>query len=236
MADEQGAAFMSIFTTFGSFSIAAGHPADLPDLRDARGRTARRARHRAGHRHAAQPPRADVPLRGSGLRPRSPLPSALSSASPSHIVMVLAMAAAFSASSGRHDHLLGEAHERRHRLRDRRAADTRGRRVLGVAREPHEHRQSAIRNLPEPPAANARRSRWLLGAVGPRARRSPGRLGRHDRTMASSSASVSCCVVLGLVPIARALGASDRLVYTSAGLRARRVVRPADEPLAARAT
>ena len=44
-------------------------PADLPDLRDARGRAPRRARDRPGDRHAARTPDPDVPLRGPRLRP-----------------------------------------------------------------------------------------------------------------------------------------------------------------------
>ena len=46
------------------------HPAHLPDLRDARGRAARRARDRAGDRHAPRPSRRDVHVRGRRLRPR----------------------------------------------------------------------------------------------------------------------------------------------------------------------
>ena len=46
-----------------------GHPADLPHLRHARGRAARRARHRPRDRHAPRPPRRDVHVRGRRLRP-----------------------------------------------------------------------------------------------------------------------------------------------------------------------
>ncbi len=68
-ADVEGNAFMSLFTTFGSFSIFAGAHVDLPDLRDARGRAARRARDRARGGDEARAPRADVHVRGSRLRP-----------------------------------------------------------------------------------------------------------------------------------------------------------------------
>ena len=46
------------------------HPPDLPHLRDARRRAARRARHRPRDRDAAWSPRPDVHVRGRRLRPR----------------------------------------------------------------------------------------------------------------------------------------------------------------------
>ena len=90
-ADAPGAAFMSFFTTFGIVLDRGRHPADLPDLRDARGRAARRARDRACGRHAPRPPRADVPVRGHRLRPAAAAVGALLGIAVAY-GMVLAMA------------------------------------------------------------------------------------------------------------------------------------------------
>jgi putative ABC transport system permease protein len=76
---------------------------------------------------------------------------------------------------------------------------------------------SAIRNLPEPAPEHRRKARWLAGIVA-------GVLGAL--LIASGAGAQNAItlgfgvllVILGLVPIARALGAPDRLVYTSAGL------------------
>jgi putative ABC transport system permease protein len=75
---------------------------------------------------------------------------------------------------------------------------------------------SAIRNLPEPPPER-RKARWTAGIVS-------GVLGAM--LIASGVGGQNAItlgfgvllVILGLVPIARALGAPDRLLYTSAGL------------------
>ena len=79
-ADVQGSAFMAFFTTFGSFSIAAGIL--LIFLVFVMLATERRGElgHRPRDRHAARPPRPDLHLRGRRLRPRSPPSSAPSSA------------------------------------------------------------------------------------------------------------------------------------------------------------
>ena len=76
---------------------------------------------------------------------------------------------------------------------------------------------SAIRNLPEPPPERRRKARWLAGIVA-------GVLGAlliASGVGAQNAITLGfgvLLVILGLVPIARALGAPDRLVYTSAGL------------------
>ena len=75
---------------------------------------------------------------------------------------------------------------------------------------------SAIRNLPEPPTS-ARRSRRLLGALG----LTLGALLLYAGVSSSDGIVLGfgvLLVVLSLAPIARSLGASDRVVYTAAGL------------------
>ena len=75
---------------------------------------------------------------------------------------------------------------------------------------------SAIRNLPEPPAS-AGRSRWVLGAIG----LTLGGLLVSAGVSSSDGIVLGFGVlflVLGLTPIARVLGASDRIAYTAAGL------------------
>jgi putative ABC transport system permease protein len=76
---------------------------------------------------------------------------------------------------------------------------------------------SAIRNLPEAPVAGARRSRWILGSVGV----ALGTLLVISGVSAKDSITLGLGVlllVLGLVPIARAAGANERAVFTTAGL------------------
>ncbi len=76
---------------------------------------------------------------------------------------------------------------------------------------------SAIRNQADPPPTGRRRARWLLGAAGLVA----------GALLIASGVSAKDAIVLGLgvmtvllsiVPLARALGVNDRLVYTSTGL------------------
>ena len=162
---------MSIFTTFGSFSIAAGilliflifvmlAAERRGELGIARAVGTRR-----------EPPRADVPLRGPRLRPRRRRRRRARSGVAVAFGMVLAMAAAFArrrrTSASRFSVtptsiVVAYAH--------RRAAHARGRRLLGLAREPDEHRQRD----PQPAraaVAGKRRRRWLLGVRRARARR-----------------------------------------------------------------
>ena len=147
------------------------HPADLPDLRDARRRAPRRARHRARGRHPPRPPRPDVPLRGRRLRPGGRGASARCSASRRVRDGARDGERVRLEERPRRSRFSVKPRERRHRLRHRRAADARRRRVLGLAREPDEHRQRD----PQPARAAAqsgaggalaaRRSRVVLGAL-----------------------------------------------------------------------
>jgi putative ABC transport system permease protein len=75
---------------------------------------------------------------------------------------------------------------------------------------------TAIRNLPEPPAEK-RRSRWLLGAVGIVLGGALCVSGVNSKDAIVLGLGVSI-VILSLVPIAKALGVRERVVYTTAGL------------------
>ncbi len=68
-ADAMGAAFVSMFTTFGSFSIAAGILLIFLIFIMLAAERRGGARDRPRGRHAAAKPRSDVPLRGRRLRP-----------------------------------------------------------------------------------------------------------------------------------------------------------------------
>ena len=70
LADRQGDVFVSIFTTFGSFSIAAGVLLILLIFVMLSAERRCGAGHRAGDRDAAGAPRADVRVRRARLRPR----------------------------------------------------------------------------------------------------------------------------------------------------------------------
>ena len=76
---------------------------------------------------------------------------------------------------------------------------------------------TAIRNLPEPPVRKARGRRWLLGLAGlvPGLFLAFAGVGSKDAVVLGLGVLL---IVLSLVPIARALGAPDRAVYTTAGL------------------
>ena len=101
-------------------------------------------------------------------------------------------------------------------LRDRRAAHARGRGVLGVARQPDEHRRPRSATCRSRRAEKRRRRRWVLGGR-PAARRGARRVGRRlGKTRSSLGLGVSL-VILSLVPLLR-LGLPDRVAYTGAGL------------------
>ena len=233
VADQQGAAFMSIFTTFGSFSIAAGilliflifvmlAAERRAELGIARAIGTRRS-------HLVQM----FLYEGLAYDLLAAAVGALLGIAVAY-VMVLAMAAAFSASS---DVTITYAV----RLTSVVIAYAVGV-LLTLAvvafsawRVSRMNIVSAIRNLPEPPAANARRTRWLLGAAGLALGGAPGRLGRQIQRWHRPRLR---CPLRGTRARADRAGAGSE---RSAGLhqrrvRARRVVRPAHEPLAAWAT
>lgn len=76
---------------------------------------------------------------------------------------------------------------------------------------------SAIRNLPEPLEGGHRRRRWVLGALGVVAGAALAAAGVAAEDAVTLGLGVAL-LILGLVPILRALGVPDRAVYTGAGL------------------
>jgi putative ABC transport system permease protein len=76
---------------------------------------------------------------------------------------------------------------------------------------------TAIRNLPEPDAGKVHRRRWLLGVAGVVAGLLLAVSGVSSKDEIVLGLGISL-VILSLVPIARVLGASDRAAHTAAGL------------------
>src|SRR5215471_4449265 len=76
---------------------------------------------------------------------------------------------------------------------------------------------AAIRNLPSPAAHRTGRARWWPGAAAVAAGAAMAAAGASSHQATSFLLGVSL-VIVGLVPIARALGAPDRAVHTVAGL------------------
>ena len=215
LADEQGAAFMSMFTTFGSFSIAAGilliflifvmlAAERRGELGIARAIGTRRT-------HLVQM----FLYEGLTYDVVAAAVGALLGIAVA-FVMVLAMAAAFNAES---DISISFSVKPTSIVIAYAIGVLLTLAVVSFSawRVSRMNIVSAIRNLPEPPAAGGRRARWLLGAIG---------LVLGALLIVSGVSSKDGIVlgfgvlltVLGLVPIARALGAPDRAVYTTAGL------------------
>ena len=216
LADEQGAAFMSMFTTFGSFSIAAGilliflifvmlAAERRGELGIARAVGTRRT-------HLVQM----FLYEGLTYDVVAAAVGALLGIAVA-FVMVLAMAAAFNAES---DISISFSVKPTSIVIAYAIGVLLTLAVVAFSawRVSRMNIVSAIRNLPEPPAAGNRRARWLLGAIGAGSRRAPDRLRRQLRRTASCSASVFSSPCSASFPSRRALGAPDRAVYTTAGL------------------
>ena len=232
LADKQGAAFMSLFTTFGSFSIAAGilliFLIFVMLAAERRGELgiARAVGTRRGHLVQM------FLFEGLAYDLIAAAVGALLGVGVAY-GMVLAMAAAFKQRRRRHDHVLRDAREHRDRLRDRRAPDARGRRVLGLAREPHEHRQRD----PQPARPAGHRQAPRRAGCSERPASCSARCSRRRRARRgtrSRSASASCSSLLSLVPVAARARRPRAARLHGRGARARGVVRAADEPLAVR--
>jgi putative ABC transport system permease protein len=76
---------------------------------------------------------------------------------------------------------------------------------------------SAIRNLPEPPAEKERRRRWIVGILA----LALGAVLAYEGVSSKNSVTLGLGVsiaILSLVPIVRALGVPERAVHTGAGL------------------
>ena len=212
-ADEAGSMFMSFFTTFGSFSIAAGilliflifvmlAAERRGELGIARAVGTRR-------RHLVQM----FLFEGMTYDLAAALVGALVGIAVAY-GMVLALASAF-AHQRLPDLVCREADELRARVRNRRAAHARRRRLLRLARQPDEHRGRD----PQPPRGRDREEApAALGAWhrGPAGRRRPRLVGRELEDAVVLGLGVSI-VILSLVPILRVF-LPVRAVRTVAGL------------------
>jgi putative ABC transport system permease protein len=216
LADEGGAAFMAFFTTFGSFSIAAGilliflifvmlAAERRGELGIARAIGTRR-------RHLVQ------------LFLYEGLAYDLLAAAVGVLLgvavaygMVLAMASAFAAAEedfaityavGPTTFLVGYAIG---------VLLTLGVVTFSAWRVSRMNIVSAIRSLPDPPAEKGRRRRWRLGAVGLLigAMLCAAGIGAEDEVTLGLGVALA---ILSLVPVLRALGLPDRAVHTGAGL------------------
>jgi putative ABC transport system permease protein len=76
---------------------------------------------------------------------------------------------------------------------------------------------TAIRNLPEPIARRGRRRRWILGLVGVALGSLLTLAGASGGNGVQLWLGISL-VIIGLVPVARALGVPERLAFTAAGV------------------
>jgi putative ABC transport system permease protein len=215
LADQQGTAFMSMFTTFGSFSIAAGilliflifvmlAAERRGELGIARAVGTRR-------RHLVQ----IFLYEGIAYDLIAAMIGALLGIGIAFL-MVLAMASAFSAQDSSATITFAA-----------KPASVAIAYAIGVlltllvvavsaGRVSRMNIVSAIRNLPEPPAQRSRKRRFALGVAGL----------ALGTLMAMSGVSAKDAVGLGfgvlvmvvsLMPILRALGVPDRLAYTVAG-------------------
>ena len=179
-ADAMGAAFVSMFTTFGSFSIAAGILLIfLIFVMLAAERRAELGIARAvGTRQRT--PRADVPLRGRRLRPARRCGRGRASGSGSRTAWCWSWRAP---SPGR----APSTSPTRSRPRTIVVAYAIGVLLTFVVvafsawRVSRMNIVTAIRNLPEPPAERGTRRRWLLGGARHRLRPASHRLGRERR-------------------------------------------------------
>jgi putative ABC transport system permease protein len=213
-ADESGAAFMSLFTTFGSFSIAAGILliflifVMLAAERRSELGIARAVGMRRGHLVQM------FLYEGVGYDLVAAAVGVLLGVVVAY-AMVIAMAGAFASadihisySVGAESLVLGYS--------------------LGVLltlavvafsarRVSRMNIVSAIRNLGDPPAAKTSRRRWLLGIGGIvlGALLATAGVVAQDGVTLGLGVSVA---ILSLVPVLRALGAPDRAVHTGAGL------------------
>jgi putative ABC transport system permease protein len=215
LADTMGSSFMAFFTTFGSFSIAAGvlliflifvmlASERRGELGIARALGTRR-------RHLVEMflfEGVTYSLLAAGVGALVGIGVAYG--------MVLVMASAFSATTD-----LAIAYS----VNPRSVVVAYGIGVLltfvvvGVSawRVSRMNIVTAIRNLPEPPADRAARRRWLPGAVGLLAGGLIAALGAGSGNAVPFALGVSIAIV-SVVPLARLAGVPDRLARTVAGI------------------
>jgi putative ABC transport system permease protein len=214
-ADEQGAAFMSMFTTFGSFSIAAGilliflifvmlAAERRGELGIARAVGTRR-------RHLVQM----FLYEGVAYDLIAAAVGALIGLAVAY-GMVLVMAGAFSSTS---DVTISYSVKPASVVVAYAIGVLLTLAVVSVSawRVSRMNIVTAIRNLPDPVAQKGRRRRWLPGLAGVAVGALLAVSGVSSKDAVKLGFGV-LLVVLGLVPIVRALGVRDRAVYTGAGL------------------
>jgi putative ABC transport system permease protein len=216
-ADEQGNAFMAFFTTFGTFSIAAGilliFLIFVMLAAERRGELgiARAIGTRRGHLVQM------FVFEGSAYDLVAALVGALLGALVA-FGMVIVMASAFGAA----DEDAGLQIEYAVSMRSLLIAFAIGMLLTLVVVAFSAWRVSvmtistAIRNLPEPPV-HKRRRRWLLALVGLLL----GALFTSSGAAGDSATSVMLgvsLVIVSLVPVLRLLGVSERIAFTSCGL------------------
>ena len=169
------------------------HPPDLPHLRDARRRAAQRARDRARGRHAPRPPRADVPLRGSRLRPdrgRGRRPASGSRSPTGWCSSWRARSARRSATSTISYSVKPASLVLAYTIG---VLLTLAVVAFSAWRVSRMNIVTAIRDLPDPPDEKGRRRRWILGDRGRRSSEgcSPSRASAAKTRSCSGSASRS---------------------------------------------
>jgi putative ABC transport system permease protein len=215
LADAQGATFMSFFTTFGAFSIAAGilliflifvmlAAERRGELGIARAVGTRRL-------HLVQM----FVYEGAAYDLVAAAVGALLGAAVAY-GMVIAMASAFASTS---------SFSIRYSIKPASLVLAFSIGVLltflvvgfSAWRVSRMNIVTAIRNLPEPPRERARRGRWALSAAGLVLGALIAVAGVDGKNSVPLGLGVSL-VLLSLVPIARMLGVGERLAHTGAGL------------------
>jgi putative ABC transport system permease protein len=215
LADATGASFMSFFTTFGSFSIAAGilliflifvmlSAERRGELGIARAVGTRR-------RHLVQM----FLFEGVTYSAIAAAVGALVGVAVAY-GMVLVMAGAFSATSDIH---ITYSVNPRSVLVAYAIGMLLTFLVVGVAawRVSRMNIVTAIRNLPDPPAEKSGRRRWLIGVAGLLAGLLILFAGASGKSAVPFALGASI-VILSLVPLARLAGIRDRAARTAAGL------------------
>ena len=198
---QKGNAFMSLFTTFGSFSIFAGFLliflifVMLAAERRGELGIARAVGTRRGHLVQM------FLFEGAAY---DLLAAAVGAALGVAVAfgMVLHPGERASAAKGVDDRATTSAAQPRRRVRARRAADVRRRRVLRLAGQPAEHRQPRSGTCPNRRAQKRRKRRWMLAVSRGRARRAADRCSAVARRRRCRSSLGVALLTSALVPIA----------------------------------
>ena len=215
VADQQGTSFMSMFTTFGSFSIAAGilliflifvmlAAERRGELGIARAVGTRR-------RHLVQ----IFLFEGVAYDLIAALIGALLGVAVAFL-MVLAMASAFSNQDQNTTITFAVKPASIAIAYTLGVLLTLAVVVVSAGKVSRMNIVTAIRNLPEPPVQHSRKRRWALGVAGV----AIGTLLATSAVSAKDAVGLGfgvLVIVLSLMPILRALGVPNRLAYSTAG-------------------